>query len=200
MADLNIVATSLQQMRQRLVPLMDALIKGAPEEVRERNLRLVELERIDDKLRIIIRNLQNEEHLLRLMQGNLGKIPRDKRWQANQSLDQRQKNLQNARQQAADLAEVVRQLMEKNGLLSGAQMGMKLKDLMENLEKSAEQGHAIQQIMSELGVPAITTPQTEAPTVSSLMPVLIFVLYGIRRITGKGRRSSSATGDCFRQR
>ena len=130
MADLNAVAASLQQMRQRLVPLMDALIKGAPEEVLERNVRLTELDQIREKLRIMVRNLQNEEHLLQAMQGNLGKIPRDKRWQANQSLDQQQKNLQNAKQQAVDLAEVVRRLMEKNGLLSGFQMGMKFKDLM----------------------------------------------------------------------
>ncbi len=195
MTDLNIIATSLNQMRQQLVPFMDAQIKGAPEEVRERNLRLAELERIGEKLRIIIRDLQNEERLLQAMQGNLGKIPREKRYQANQSLDQRQRNLQNAIRQATDLAEAVRELMHKNGFLSKAQMGMKLKDLIENIEKSAEQGHTIQQIMSELGMPAVTMPRTEAPTVSSLMPTLIFVIYGIRRIMGKDKRTPSAAGD-----
>jgi len=195
MADLNAVAASLQQMRQRLVPLMDALIKGAPEEVLERNVRLTELDQIREKLRIMVRNLQNEEHLLQAMQGNLGKIPRDKRWQANQSLDQQQKNLQNAKQQAVDLAEVVRRLMEKNGLLSGFQMGMKFKDLMENLEKSAEQGHAIHQIMSELGVPSITIPQAEPISYSAIIPTLVFIIYGIRRISGKDKRSSSVAGD-----
>ena len=195
MADLNVVATNLQQMRLRLVPLMDAFMKGAPEEVRERSLRVAELERTADKLRIIIRDLRKEEHLLQVMRSNLGKIPRDNRWSANQSLDQRQKNLQSARKQAEDLAEAVRQLMDKNGLLSGVQMSMKLRDLIENLEKTADQGHAIHQIMSELGIPTIALPQTETPFYSALIPVLVFVIYGIRRITGRGQLSSTAAGD-----
>jgi tRNA nucleotidyltransferase/poly(A) polymerase len=195
MADLNIIATNLQQMRQQLMPFMDAVMKGAPEEVRERNLRLAEMERILERLRIIIRDLRSEEHLVQAIEENLGNTPRANRWQAIQSLNQRQKNLQNTKKQAMDLAEVVRQLMDKNGLLSGLQMGMKLKDLIENMEKSAEQGHAIQQIMSELGMPAITMPQTEVPTASSLMPALIFVIYGIRRIMAKDKRTSSAAAD-----
>ena len=186
MADLNTVATSLQQMRQRLVPLMDALISGAPEEVQERNLRIQELERIRANLRVIVRDLQSEQHRLWAMQRNLGKISRDQRWPANQSLGQQQKNLQNAKKQAEDLAEAVRQLMDKNGLLSGLQMSLKVNALIENLEKTADQGHAIHQIMSELGVPSIGMLPTEPASFSALIPTLVFVIYGIRRITGKG--------------
>jgi hypothetical protein len=192
--DLNMIAARLNEMRQQLSPFMDALVKGAPEEMQERNVRLTEMERILESLRIIVRDLQNEEHLLQAMKRNLGKTTSENRWQANQSLDQRQRNLQNAKKQAMDLAEVVRQLMIKNGFLSGFQIGMNVKDLMENLEKSAEQGHAIHQIMVEMGVPTISMAQTEAASVSSIIPVLIFAIYGIRRIAGKGQQSSSAAG------
>ena len=195
MVELNMVTTRLQLMRQQLVPLMDALLKGAPEEVQERNLRVAELERIADNLRLIVRDIQSEQNRLQAMQRNLGNVPRDNRWSANQSLDQQQRNLQNARKQAQDLAEAVRQLMEKNGLLSPIQMSMKLQELVENIERTAEQGQAIHQIMSELGVPSITMPQTEHGSVSSLIPAFVFIIYGIRRITGKNRGSSSATGD-----
>ena len=185
MVELNMVTTRLQLMRQQLPPLMDALLKGAPEEVQERNGRLAELEQINNSLRIIVRDIQNEQNRLQAMQGNLGKLPRDNRWSANQSLDQQQKNLENLRKQAVDLAEAVRQLMEKNGFLSPIQMSMKLQELVENLERTADQGQAIHQIMSELGVPSISPPKTESPSVSSLIPAFVFVLYAIRRIAAK---------------
>ena len=153
------------------------------------------MERVSDNLRLIVRDIQSEQNRLQAMQRNLGNIPRDNRWSANQSLDQQQKNLQNARKQAEDLAEAVRQLMQKNGFLSPIQMSMKLQELVENIERTAEQGQAIHQIMSELGVPSISLPQTEHGSVSSLIPAFVFIIYGIRRITGKSRGSSSAAGN-----
>jgi hypothetical protein len=195
MVELNMVTTRLQLMRQQMVPLMDALLKGAPDEVQERNVRVAELERIADNLRLIVRDIRSEQNRLQEMQRNLGNIPRDNRWSANQSLDQQQKNLQNAKKQAEDLAEAVRHLMDKNGLLSPIQMGMKLQELVENIERTAEQGQAIHQIMSELGVPSISLPPTEHASVSSLIPAFVFIIYGIRRITGKSQGSSSAAGD-----
>lgn len=113
MPDLSIVANRLQLMRQRLLPFTDAFFKGAPEEMQERNLRTAELERIGDDLRLIARDLQNEQNLLQVMQRNLSSIPLDKRYSASQSLDQRQKNLQRVKKEAEQLAEAVRDLMKK---------------------------------------------------------------------------------------
>jgi len=185
MVELNMVTTRLQAMRQQIIPLMDALLEGAPEEVQERNLRVGELERIADNPRLIVRDIRSEQNHLRAAQRNMGSIPRGSRWSANQSLDQQQRNLQNARKQAEDLAEAVRHLMNKNGFLSPIQMSMKLQELVENIERTAGQGQAIHQIMSELGVPSITLPKTESPSVSSLIPAIVFIIYGIRRIAGK---------------
>jgi DNA repair ATPase RecN len=191
MVELNAVATGLQLIRQRLVPLLDVFLKGAPSEVDERDVRLAELERMGDQLKLIVRDIQSEQNRLQMMQRNVGNVPRDNRWSANQSLDQQQKNLQNAKKQAEDLAEAVRQLMDKNGFLSPIQASMKLQDLVENLERTAEQGQAIHQIMSELGVPSIGQPHVEQPSVSALIPAVVFIIYGIRRITGKNRRTSA---------
>jgi hypothetical protein len=195
MVELNVVTTRLQLMRQQILPLMDALLKGAPEEVQERNLRVAELERIGDNLRLIVRDIQSEQNRLQAMQRNLGNIPRDNRWSANKSLDQQQRNLQNARKQAEDLAEAIRQLMQKNGFLSPIQMTMKFQELFENFERSAEQGQAIHLIMSELGMPSISLPQTEQTSVSSLIPAIVFIIYGVRRIAGRIQGTSSAAGD-----
>jgi hypothetical protein len=100
-------------MRQRLLPFTDALIKGAPEEPEERNIRMAELERIGISLRLILRDIQNEQNLLQARQRNVGSVPRDNRWSANRSPDQQQTNLQNARKQAEALAESVRQIMNR---------------------------------------------------------------------------------------
>ena len=96
MVELNMVTTRLQAMRQQIIPLMDALLEGAPEEVQERNLRVGELERIADNPRLIVRDIRSEQNHLRAAQRNMGSIPRGSRWSANQSLDQQQRNLQNA--------------------------------------------------------------------------------------------------------
>ena len=130
MVDLNVVATRLQLMRQQLLPMMDALCKGAPEEAQERNLRLAELERMVDNLKLIVSDIQNEQNRLQMMQRNLGNVPRDNRWSANQSIDQQRANLQNARKQADDLADAIRQLMNKNGFLSPIEASMKLQELV----------------------------------------------------------------------
>ena len=189
MADLYMIATRLQLMQSQLSPFMQAFFKGAPEDVPERNLRLSELERMADNLKLIVRDLQSEQNRVQMMQRNLGNVPRDNRWSANQSLDQQNKNLQNVKKEAEGLAEAIRQLMDKNGFLSPIQATMKFQELLENLERTADQGQAIHQIIVEFGGPAITQAHAEQPAVSSMIPALVFVIYGIRRITGKNRGS-----------
>jgi len=83
MIDLNVVTTRLQLMKQQILPLMDALLKGAPDKSQERNLRVAELERIADNLRLIVRDIQSEQNRLQVMQRNLGNVPRDNRWSTN---------------------------------------------------------------------------------------------------------------------
>jgi hypothetical protein len=70
MVELNVVTTRLQLMRQQILPLMDALLKGAPDEGEERNLRVAELERISDNLRLIVRDIQSERYHLQAMHRN----------------------------------------------------------------------------------------------------------------------------------
>ena len=85
--------------------------------------------------------------------------------------------------------------MQKNGFLSPIQMTMKFEELVENFERSAEQGQAIHQIMSELGVPSISLPPTEPVSVSSIILACVFVIYAIRRIAGINRGVSGARGN-----
>ena len=83
MVELNVVTTRLQLMRQQILPLMDPLLKGAPDELQERNLRVAELERVSDNLRLIVRDIHSEQNRLQAMQRNLGNVPRDNRWSTN---------------------------------------------------------------------------------------------------------------------
>lgn len=187
MVDLNMAAKRLQIMRQELLPFMDAHIKGAPEDVQERNRRIAVMERIIENLRILVRDLQSDQHLLAARQRNLRNAVPDRRYSANQSVVQQQQNVENARKQVEHLAEAVRQLMQRNGLLTPVQMGMKLTDLVENIERAADQAHGIHQVMSDLGVPAISPPRAEHASLSSWIPVVVFVVYGMCRIIGKAR-------------
>jgi hypothetical protein len=126
------------------------------------------------------------------LQKTLPSVPRDQRWSTIQSVQQQRQNIENAQRQADGLADAVKQLMHKNGFLSRVQMTMKFSDLLENMELSAEHGQALQQIMFELGEPSITVPPMEHSSVSSLVPALIFIIYGIRRLTGKHDAANAA--------
>ena len=189
MPELSVLKTRLQLMRLQLTPLMDALFQGAPEEESERNRRLDELNAVSDSLRIMVRDIQNEQRLLEARRSGLVNMPRDNRWSAAQSIQQRQSDLSSLRKEAEDLAVVVRTLLEKNGFLSPIQAGMKLNELFENFMQAAENIHAT----SELGVangPVIMQAH-ESGSVSSVVPVIVFVYLGIRKLKEKWAGSRS---------
>jgi hypothetical protein len=173
-------------MRMQLLPMMDAFFVGAPEKKSERDRRLNELNAIADSLKIMVRDIQSEQKLLEVRQSGIGNLPRDSRFSASQSIGQRQRDLTGLRRELEDLAEVVRNLLEKNGFLSSIQAGEKLNRLVENFLKGAENAQAI----AEMGVPngpAIMQAHDTGPA-SSIVPVIVFIYLGIKklkeRITG----------------
>ena len=183
MPDLSMMRANLQQIRQQIWPLMDALYKGAPEEVNERNRRLNELDRIAKRLAIMIRDINSAQHLQDARASGLYNVPRDARYSASQSIQQQQNDLAALRKQAEDFASVVKELLDKNGLLSPAQRAMKINDLVENVTKALENQHAL----SELGMPngPIIRAPHESASVTGLAPILIFIYLAIQKYRKK---------------
>lgn len=186
MPELSMLRACLLQMRMQLLPTMDAFLVGAPEKESERDRRLNELNAIEDGLRIIVRDIQNEQKLLEVRQSGIGNLPRDSRFSAAQSINQRQRDLSALRREVEDLAEVVRNLLEKNGFLSPIQKGEKLNTLVENFLKGAENAHELAEMRVPNG-PAIMQAH-DTGSVSSIVPVIVFIYLGIKklkeRITG----------------
>ena len=198
MPDLNMIRASLQQMRPQLLPLMDALFKGSPEEATERARRLRELEAIQNRLKLIIRDLKSAQHLQDARQSTLANLPRDARYPAKQAIDQRQKDLGLVRKEAEDLAEAVRDLFEANGFLSPTQKVMKINELVENVAKAAENQH----VLSELGWaggPVITNVH-ETSHISGIVPVILFIYLAIQKLQKKSSDSKTSKNETFKKR
>jgi hypothetical protein len=183
MLNLNTTRASLQQIQGQLIPLMDAFFKGASDKETERNSRLRQLQTIQDRLSIMIRDLNSAQHLQDVRQSGLGNVPRDARYSAEQSIKQRQKDLAAFRIQAEDLAEAVRNIFDANGFLSPTHRAMKLGDLVENIMKAAENQHSL----SELGIsngPAYSAIHDTTP-LSGIVPVFVFIYLAIQKLRQK---------------
>jgi hypothetical protein len=183
MLNLNTIRASLQQIQGQLIPLMDALFKGASDKETERNSRLRQLQSIQDRLSIMIRDLNSAQHLQDARQAGVNNLPRDARYPAEQSIKQRQRDLAALRKQAQDLAEAVRDIFDANGLLSRTQRAMKFGDLVENIMKAAENQHSL----GELGIPngpAYSAIHDTTP-LSGIVPVFVFIYLAIQKIKQK---------------
>jgi len=183
MLNLNTIRASLQQMQGQLIPLMDAFFKGASDNETERNSRLRQLQTIENRLIIIIRDLNSAQHLQDARQSGIPNLPRDARYSAEQSIKQRQKDLAAIRKQAEDLAEAVRDIFDANGLWSRTQRAMKFGDLVENIMKAAENQHSL----GELGIPngpAYSAIHDTTP-LSGIVPVFVFIYLAIQKLKQK---------------
>ncbi len=188
MADLPFIRARLQHIRQGLTPFLLVYLVGAPEKD-EASRRTIELERIADQLALIIRDLQSSQQLIQARQEALYNVPRDSRWSEAQSLNQQDRALGDLIKEAEGLAQSVRDILDRNGLLSPIQKGMRLKDLVENFEKNQAQMHATSAFLSQPRFPTIHR-QTETGVevgFSSLVPVLIFAYLGIKQLTHKNQ-------------
>jgi hypothetical protein len=189
MPDLNLFRASLQQMSRQLPPLMDALLRGSPEDANERARRLRELETIQTRLKIMIRDLKSAQNLQDARQSALPNLPRDVRYSANQAIDQRQRDLNAMRKELEDFAAAVRDLYEANGFLSPAQRVMKINELVENLVKAAENQHALTELGLSSG-PAITNVH-ESSHISGLLPMILFIYLAIHKLKNKSSGSET---------
>jgi hypothetical protein len=186
MPDLNTMRTNLQSMRLQLLPMMDALYKGMPEKREEREKRLSVLESVQSRLDVLVRDVKNAQHLQDARASGIHNIPRDLRYGAAQALQQKQRDLEAFRKEADDLAEVLRRLLDANGLLSPAQGTMKIGELAEKMVKAAEQSVGKTGVPPGSG-PEIGLPHADGPGLSGAVNVVIFIALAIQKLRANAK-------------
>jgi len=102
-----------------------------PEEARR-------LEALCQRLGILIRELKSRQHLLSAQQQILWTMARDRRYPRSASLDQRQKNVGDLLQTAAEVQKILEGLIRNSGLLSEGEIA---KGIGETITQLFEQSH-----------------------------------------------------------
>jgi len=165
---------------------MDALFKGMPETREEREKRLRVLESVQSRMDVLIRDVKNAQHLQDARASGIHNIPRDLRYGAAQATLQKQRDLEAFRKEVDDLAEVLRRLLDANGLLSPTQRTMKIGELAEKMVKAVEQ--SVGRTGAPPGpTPEIVLPQADSPGWSSAVSVMIFIALAIQKLRAKAK-------------
>ena len=163
-------------------------VAGRPDSADKAGKEAVRLAKLSETVLIIVRDLKSSESLIRLREKALWNIPRDRRFSAEQSLKQLGKNIGELRQEAEALAELLRDLLDRNGLLNPIQKTKAILDLLKDLEKTV--GHEAQAQLAQIHQPVQDTIGPSTPggpplTLSGIAPLLVFVFLAIKIVQRK---------------
>jgi hypothetical protein len=178
-------------IKRQLNELSFALAFGRPQSELEADRIDERLEQIGEHLRIMMRNLRNSAHLLELQRQSVRKnVPRNERWSAAESVNQKMKNVSDAQQEAKQLADDVNELLRKNGLLNPPELA---KEMLENVDEifEREMGFHTSELQQIAHGPVVTGPHAslaEDPTVA-VMKLGIFAYLGIKWLKKKWSQS-----------
>ena len=143
-------------------------------------------EGLAESLRLIVRDLNSSESALRVRESQLSNVPKEQRWSAEQSLRQLAENVREVNQEAQALADLIRELLDRNGLLNTMQKAQGIIDLAKDLERTA--AHEVQaQIAQTLQAATHATigpaSQGVAPlSVSGIAAVVAFAYVAVKAI------------------
>jgi hypothetical protein len=147
MADLSAIRGQLARLRQEILTC-SVFMAGRPNDATKAAEEASRLERIATNLQIILRDLQSGENLLRVRESQLHQVPQQQRYSAQQSLNQMAENVRALSSDAKILAELVRDLLDRNGLLNPMQKAKDFLDLAGDLDKIC--GHEAQHLLSQV--------------------------------------------------
>jgi hypothetical protein len=188
MADLSAIRANIAQMKQQLLN-SPVLVTGRPDSAAKAEKEAARLEQFGESLRTIIRDLNSSESLIRLRESELKTIPRDRRWSAEQSLKQLGENVRAVKQEAEALAELVRDLLDRNGLLNPIQKTKAIIDLLREFEKGSDMQAILQHATSRA---TIGPPQAGSISLTGIVPALAFVYLALKILARKFRSQSNS--------
>jgi hypothetical protein len=163
---------------------MPVFASGRPDSDEKADKQAAQLENINLQLQLILRDLNSSDHLARVQYGNLRKVPLDQRWSATQSVAQRTREVNEAMSEAQNLADLVKDLLERNGLITPIQAAKKTMDLIGDLEKHLP-AHTQAITSQPTNTPIYTAPGAEPLQVESLVPLVTLICLGVRYLKEK---------------
>lgn len=190
MSSLSDVSANLLQIRQAIL-MHPVFTRGTgvtvddPAYAREAD----QLERMSERLDILIRNVSNHQHLLSAREQGLWNVPRDRRYGAASAIAQQQADTQRVMQTAADLRTLLDQLMRRNGLVSDGDIADKVGEFIQQWHERAHSSHHTGHAGPHPGGPAYLPPgefqaTPEAATIA-VYAALRALAYFLKRRKGR---------------
>jgi len=183
MADMSILRAQLDRVRRELVS-SPVFASGRPDDANKAAEEALRLERLADSVALILRELNSSASLLRVREQQLQKVPPAQRYSAQQSIRQLSENVRLLRDDAQSLAELIRDLLDRNGVLNSVQKAKNVLDLMEDLEKAAghDAGAMAAQTLHATGHDAVYSAHTGGSplAVGGVLNLIVFIYLGLK--------------------
>jgi hypothetical protein len=166
---------------------MPVFSSGRPDSDQKADQQAAQLEKIAEQLQLILRDLKSDSHFAQMQLNNIKKVPQEHRWSAKQAAEQKARDVAALSAAADDLAELVRDLLRRNGLLTPIQTAKKTMDLFKDLESHLPlHTHSSTQPSK---VPVFSGSTDEgAPHVESLVPLVTLIYVAIKYWREKYKR------------
>ena len=178
MITMSALKIQLAAVRSTLIQ-MPVFSSGRPDDDGAALKLATRLDEIKGRLEIILRDLKSSDSQVRVQSENLRKVPLEHRWSAQDSVKQRTRDIAEAMEEAQKLADLVKDLLAKNGLITPIQAGQKTGDLLKDLEKQLPV-HTKASTLHLTNQPEFTAAPGEPLHLESLGPLIALIYFAIR--------------------
>jgi hypothetical protein len=137
---------------------------------------------------LILRDLKSGSHFAQVQLNNMEKVPQEHRWSVKQAAEQKSNDVAALGADADDLAELVRDLLRRNRLITPIQAAKKAMDLFKDLENYLPL-HTHGTTLQPSSVPVFrSSDDAGAPHVESLVPLVTLIYVAIKYWREKYKR------------
>ena len=128
------IRQQLFRIRSRLLE-MPVFSSGRPTDDDKADEQTSQLDVVQQQLEVILRDLKSDAHFAQLLVKGARNAPLEHRWAARESAEQKSRNVGLLIAETEALAALVRDLLQRNGLLTPTQVGKDVIDLIEEFQK-----------------------------------------------------------------
>lgn len=187
MSQLNGMRYVLEKLRVKVRQKhLDLLAKGTTPQADDMDAPLFwgELAKFEDQLMLILRNLGSMANSLQAQAEGARFAPHAYRYSAQQSVRDRQRNVQNVIELALEIAGDLRDLYGRGHAPTEADMIKGVESIMKDIGKAIDQAKVqatVKQITNEPGFHSQTQPQATFGSMASLPVLVMAIIFMIRR-------------------
>jgi hypothetical protein len=148
-----------------------------------------DLDRLSERLALILRELRNQGHLLRAREQNLWNVPRDRRWVAASSIRQQNTELAKVLELASEIQRLLEDLIRKSGLIGQGDAAANIGEL---IGKLYQQSHSSALVGDQGGHGPVYLPYQAGQFQASPEAATILVFIALRAFTYLFKRARGA--------